>query len=172
VLSFTADEIWRHLPGERGESVFLATWYESLFTLDGKDAVSRDDWAKALEVRAEVSRHLEQARKAGAIGAGLDAEVDLYCEPGLYEALAKLGDELRFLLITSAARLHPAEAADKTAVGGELEGLQLTVTPSEHAKCVRCWHHRPDVGADDSHPELCGRCVENVDGTGEIRLFV
>ena len=172
VLSFTADEIWQHLPGERGDSVFLETWYEGLFRLSPTETFGADDWARALEVRAEVGRHLEQARKAGAIGAGLDAEVDLYCDAELNEGLAKLGDELRFLLITSDARVYPSAETGDDALAGEVGGLRVRVRPSEHAKCVRCWHHRPDVGADDNHPELCGRCVENVEGAGETRRYV
>jgi len=172
VLSFTADEIWQHLPGGRGESVFLTTWYQGLFNLGDSDALSREDWTKALAVRAEVSRELEQARKAGAIGSGLDAKVELYCDPDLAGVLSRLGDELRFLLITSAATVRPVEEAGGDAVGTDMEGLRLQVSPSEHDKCVRCWHHRADVGADARHPELCGRCVENVEGTGEARRFV
>ena len=171
ILSFTADEIWRHLPGQRGPSVFLATWYEDLLRL-GADSIGAADWSRMLSVRAEVSRHLEQARKVGAIGAGLDAEVDLYCDAELHDSLMKLGDELKFLFITSAVRLFPMAEAGDTAVGGELPGLKLAIKRSDHTKCVRCWHHSSDVGRDPDHPELCGRCVENVAGEGEVRRFV
>ena len=171
VLSFTADEIWRHLPGEREASVFLSAWYEGLFELEASDPVGRTGWAQLAAVRAEVSRHLEQARKAGAIRSSLDAEVDLYCDEALQAALARAGDELRFLLITSAARIHPVAAAGSDATATEIDGLRLVVAPSAHTKCVRCWHHRPDVGTSEAHPELCGRCVENVEGAGEMRRF-
>ncbi len=171
VLSFTAEEIWRHLPGERGNSVFLAVWYDGLFALDKDAATNHEDWDRLTAIRAEVSRHLEQARKAGAIRSSLDAEVALYCDADLLRTLNTIGDELRFLLITSEARSHPADEAPEDVSVTDLDGLRLTVSPSAATKCVRCWHHRPDVGVDAGHPELCGRCVENVEGAGESRRF-
>jgi isoleucyl-tRNA synthetase len=171
ILSYTTEEIWRHVPGERGESVFLEQWYGGLFALDDDDPFDRGFWERVIAVRTAVGKHLEQARKAGAIGSSLDAEVDLYCDEGLYDLLGKLGDELRFGLITSQARLHPSSETSGDAVETEVDALKLVMSPSDHAKCVRCWHHRADVGADESHPELCGRCVENVAGEGEIRRY-
>jgi isoleucyl-tRNA synthetase len=171
ILSFTADEIWQHVPGKRSESVFLETWYEGLFVLDPQDRLDRGFWERVLAVRVAIARHLEAGRKAGVIGSSLDAEVDLYCEEKRFDILARLEDELRFVLITSYARVHPLSQRPADAAATELEGLAVRVTPSEHAKCVRCWHHREDVGADPDHPELCGRCVENVMGTGETRRF-
>lgn len=85
--------------------------------------------------------------------------------------LAPLADELRFLLITSYARIHPLEHRPADAHDTELPGLAVTVTPSAHAKCTRCWHHRADVGAHPEHPDLCGRCVTNIAGDGENRRF-
>jgi len=171
ILSFTADEIWQHVPGKRSESVFLETWYEGLFVLDPQDRLDRGFWERVLAVRVAIAPHLEAGRKAGVIGSSLDAEVDLYCEEKRFDILARLEDELRFVLITSYARVHPLSQRPADAAATELEGLAVRVTPSEHAKCVRCWHHREDVGADPDHPELCGRCVENVMGTGETRRF-
>jgi isoleucyl-tRNA synthetase len=80
---------------------------------------------------------------------------------------------LRFVLITSYARVHDIAARPDAAVKADVPGLQLwlRVTPSAHAKCVRCWHHREDVGGNPEHPELCGRCVENVAGEGEQRRY-
>src|SRR5690606_19153015 len=111
-------------------------------------------------------------RVAGDIGSSLDAEVDLYCDDRLLAALAPLDDELRFVLITSYARVHPsadrpAGAAEATLDGGE--PFWIAAAPSTHAKCVRCWHHRADVGAQAAHPALCARCVENIAGDGETR---
>ena len=174
VLSFTADEIWEHLPGERRGpvrgSVFTAEWYDGLAPLDDDfgDAV----WERVLEVRAAVSRHLEPLRNEKVIGANLDAEIDLYAPEPLRTELERLGDELRFILITSEVRVHPAEAAPAEAAEAVLEDgtrLRIAAAASAHAKCPRCWHRRPDVGADSRHPELCGRCVENVEGGGETR---
>jgi isoleucyl-tRNA synthetase len=171
ILSFTADEIWQHLPGERAESVFLESWYRSLFALDPQDRFDRGFWQRVLAVRVAVAPPLEAARKAGAIGSSLDAEADLYADEGTRDVLARLGDELRFVLITSDARVHPLAERPADAVASELAGLSVRVAPSAHAKCVRCWHHREDVGVDAEHPELCGRCVENVAGAGETRRF-
>ncbi len=109
ILSFTADEIWQHLPGERADSVFLETWYQGLFALDPDDPFDRELWDDVLDVRINVSKHLEEARKRGDIGSSLDAELDLYCEPELAAELEKLEDELRFALITSYARVHSAD---------------------------------------------------------------
>ncbi len=172
ILSFTSEEIWGHIPGQRGDSVFLETWYE--LPEVGDDELGEAFWAQVLEVRQVVKKELEQLRVAGGIGGSLDAEVDLYCGSELKAQLEKLGDELRFVLITSAARIHGTTVVADDAVHFELEShdeLWVAVAPSEHPKCVRCWHHREDVGANADHPELCGRCVENVVGSGEQRRF-
>ena len=171
VLSFTADEIWGFIPGERDRTVFTATWYDGLFALGDSDPFGRAFWEQVLAARISIGPALEAARKADRIGSGLDAELDLYCDDDLYAALGRLGDELRFLLITSEVRLHPIAEKPDTATDTDMAGLAVRVTPSKHTKCVRCWHHRPDVGRHPEHPELCGRCVENVAGAGEVRRF-
>ncbi len=174
ILSFTADELWEHMPGTRNESVFLNTWYalpEAGPTAD----MDMGFWARVIEVREAVAKELEQLRVAGGIGASLDAEVDLYCGREIHDLLARLGEELRFVLITSEARVHLVETPpDGEAVHYTLstnDEVWVKVAPSEQAKCVRCWHHRPDVGAHAAHPQLCGRCVENVEGAGEQRQY-
>ncbi len=172
VLSFTAEEIWQHLPGERSETVFTATWYEGLFALTGDDGLDRSFWDQAIAARVAVGPALEAARKADRIGSSLDAELDLYCDERLNALLAQPGDELRFLLIVSNVRLHPIAERPDTAVDTEIPGLAVRVNASPHPKCVRCWHHRPDVGTHAEHPELCGRCVENVEGEGERRALI
>ena len=119
-------------------------------------------------------KELEKLRDAGAIGAPLDAEVDVYCVPAEFERFNALGDELRFFLITSAARMHRVSAAPEGAVqaaGAAREGVWIAVKPTAAAKCVRCWHRLPDVGSHPEHPELCARCVVNVAGSGERRRF-
>lgn len=171
ILSFTAEEIWQHLPGERPDSVFLETWYQGLFALDPDAPFDRGLWDQVLAVRVNVSKHLEEARKTGAIGSSLDAELDLYCGPDLAATLAQLEDELRFIFITSYARIHPLEDRPADARDTDLPGLVVKVIPSAYAKCVRCWHHREDVGTDPNHPDLCGRCVINVGGDGGARRF-
>ena len=91
ILSFTADEIWPHIPGERGESVFLETWYEGLFALDDGDRFDRNFWNRVIEVREAVGKRLEQLRADGVIGSSLDAEVDLYCSPELLQLAREAG---------------------------------------------------------------------------------
>jgi isoleucyl-tRNA synthetase len=169
ILSFTSEEIWRHLPGGRAESVFLATWYGSLFPLDEASAMNREFWDFVLKVREAVGKELEVLRIRNEIGSSLDAEVELYCAPEILGCLALLDDELRFALITSYATALPEspERADKLPT--EIEGLELRLCASDQPKCVRCWHHRHDVGVHAEHPGLCGRCVENVEGAGETR---
>lgn len=172
ILSFTAEEIWANIPGKRAESVFLATWHR--FPAVKEEEFGAEFWSEVLEVREAVKKELERLRVAGGIGGSLDAEVDLFCGRELHDRLAKLGDELRFVLITSYARVHNTtvvpEEAKHYALGNNDE-VWVQVSASEHAKCVRCWHHREDVGANAEHPELCGRCVENVAGDGEQRRF-
>ncbi|HDK37555.1 MAG TPA: isoleucine--tRNA ligase, partial [Thiolapillus brandeum] len=153
ILSFTAHEAWEHIPGQRGESVFLETWYEDLFGLDGKGELDEADWQCILEARSAVSGQLEGMRKNGDIGSSLDAEVTLYCDGELNHSLAKLGDELRFILITSYASLKSLSERTDAAVDAELEGLAIEAVASNHPKCVRCWHHREDVGSNPKHPK-------------------
>ncbi|MCW8956278.1 MAG: isoleucine--tRNA ligase [Gammaproteobacteria bacterium] len=174
ILSFTAEEIWQQIPGNHGDTIFTETWYTKLFNLDDSDAMNFDFWAQAQETRTLVSKQLEALRVAGDIGSSLDAEVDLFCSPGLYQALNRLQDELRFVLITSYARIHPIEQADASAITMSTESgetLAIRTRASEHGKCVRCWHHREDLGKHSEHPELCGRCVDNVTGSGEKREY-
>ncbi|ODB94996.1 isoleucine--tRNA ligase [Candidatus Thiodiazotropha endoloripes] len=169
ILSFTADEIWQSIPGERSESVFLETWYEGLYALDQDDRFNADYWQQIINLREAVSKAMESFRAEG--NSSLDADVTIYANDELIDALAQLEDELRFVLITSDARALPmAQKPDQVELDETL-GVGVQVTASAHAKCVRCWHHREDVGSHAEHPELCGRCVENVSGTGEPRRF-
>ena len=171
ILSFTADEIWRQIPGERGETILTETWYMGLFALDADDRFDRSFWERVTAVRAAVGKQLEQLRIDGDIGSSLDAEVDVYCDDALLELLGRLGDEFRFVLISSYARVHPLAEKPGDALNTDVEGLAALVTASEKAKCARCWHHREDVGTDERHPEICGRCVENIETDGESRHY-
>ena len=171
IISYTADEIWQYLPGERSESVFLETWYQGLAKLDGDSVLNREFWQKIMAVRAAVGKELEKSRAKGDIGSSLNAEIELYCNAGFFDALSRLSDELRFIFITSNASVMAEQDAPEEAIQTEIDGVKLKVVVSEHEKCVRCWHQRPDVGKTAEHPELCGRCVENVAGDGEHRQY-
>src|SRR5260221_6762249 len=178
ILSFTAEEIWGQLPRPRHESVFLATWY-ALPAAAAPSAGSGGegaaiDWAALMALRSDVARELERLRVGAEIGAPLQAELDVYCTEAQYPRFQALGDELRFLMITSQARVQRAAAAPAGAVEATLVpggGVWISVRRTTAAKCVRCWHHREDVGQVPAHPELCARCVGNVTGPGEIRRY-
>jgi isoleucyl-tRNA synthetase len=169
VLTFTAEEVWRHMPGKRSDSVFLEQWH-ALPALPER-ALDMAFWNEVIAVRQTVAKELEKLRVAGNIGSGLDAEVDLYGDDSWQERLRRLGDELRFVFITSYARVHGLDEKTSGAVETEIKGLYVRVAPSSYPKCIRCWHHREDVGANQEHPQICGRCVQNVTGPGETRSY-
>jgi isoleucyl-tRNA synthetase len=171
ILSFTSDEAWEFLPKTaREESIFMATAWQGLRRLPADAAITAADWEHLLEAREAMGPALEELRRNEAIGSGLDAEVVLYADGTLRTSLQKMGDELRFVFITSEATVLPLSDAPVEAMSAESGALRVLVAPSAHEKCVRCWHRRRDVGSSTEHPQLCGRCVENVVGAGEIRL--
>ena len=175
VLSFTSDEIWQHLKtvhgDDRSDNVFTETYVDTLFAIDNDAAISKADWQSIQSVRSGVSKSLETLRAAGTIGAALEASVTVYASDKLGTALAKLGDELRFVFITSTATVLPLDGkpAEAEVITVDGESFAVAATTANGEKCVRCWHRREDVGANASHPELCGRCVSNIDDNGEQR---
>lgn len=171
VLSFTADEIWQNIPGERSESVFLSDFAASLDLLPESEEFSDAFWQQVMLVKSAVNKELEARRAAKEVGSGLSAEVDLYCDEKLAKLLSRLGEELRFVLIVSRASIAALDEAPPEAAVSELASLKLAIRASGHDKCERCWHHREDVGTVASHPSLCQRCVDNVEGDGEQRSF-
>ncbi|MGE0310367.1 MAG: isoleucine--tRNA ligase [Lautropia sp.] len=168
ILSFTADEAWavfapaRHAAHGTIQAEVLHT-FEPLFDAD-PDGAQREAlearWTHIRAARAEVQKTLESLREAGTIGSSLQAEIEIAASGARHDALAFLGDDLRFAMITSAATLTRAPDA---------EHERVDARPSAHPKCERCWHLRADVGSDPSRPGLCGRCVANLDGDGEAR---
>ncbi|HDU8648230.1 isoleucine--tRNA ligase [Morganella morganii] len=171
IMSFTADEIWNVMPGKRPQYVFTEEWYDGMFGLNAQDSMNDDYWATLLAVRGEVNKVLEQARADKLIGGSLEAAVTLYADDALAVQLNRLGNELRFVLLTSQADVKPLSAAPESAVNSELDGLRIGFGKAEGSKCPRCWHYATDIGQDSEHPELCGRCVTNVAGNGEERKF-
>jgi isoleucyl-tRNA synthetase len=170
ILSFTADEIIEVLPGNNPESAMLTTWYDGLFEMAEDDQFGRAYWERILDVKQAVNKCLEDARNEKLVKGSLAAEVTLYADEALTADLNRLGDELRFVLITSTAAIEPLANAG-AAANTQVEGLKVVVKASEHAKCGRCWHHREDVGTHAGHDDLCGRCIDNVEGEGEQRHF-
>jgi isoleucyl-tRNA synthetase len=157
------------MPGQRDASVFLVEWYD-LPQLNAAKGFQRADWDAIMEVKEAINKMLETSRSEGLIRGSLDAEIVLYADDHYMQALEKLGDELRFVTITSTASLLPmAQSGD--AAQSSLTGLNVAICRSDATKCVRCWHHMGDVGSVEAHPDLCARCVDNVAGTGEIRSY-
>jgi len=169
ILSFTADEIWMEIPGNREESIFFDTWYDYLSTVKLTKANSQL-WETVVSVRTHVNKELEKARAAHVIGSGLEADVVLYVNSELDEKLRQLQDELKFIFITSSSTLLPIEGG-QNAVETDIPGLKLEVKASPYEKCVRCWHHCENIGSSEQYRDLCERCISNVSGAGEIRKF-
>ncbi|MCL7767293.1 isoleucine--tRNA ligase [Pasteurella multocida] len=165
VLSFTADEIWQYIPGERGEFVFTEEFYNGLFALDANEQMNDAYWQQVITLRNEVNRVLEQARNDKIIGAALEAELTIYANDIYAPLLAKLQNELRFVLLTSKAEVKPL--ADADVAEGEVKGFAVKVVRSANHKCPRCWHYSDSKDAES----LCSRCDENVNGQGEVRQF-
>jgi len=179
VLSFTAEEIWDVLPTavdaqgndiEREKSVLLAEWYE----LPAVNNLTLDDayWREIMAVKTAVNKVLEEARSEKTVGSSLAADVTLYADEALKAQLEKLGEELRFVTITSKAEVETLASADEsTTQKTDVAGLRLSLAASTADKCERCWHHNVTVGLHPEHATLCGRCVTNIAGDGEVRHF-
>ncbi|HZV97525.1 MAG TPA: isoleucine--tRNA ligase [Methylophilaceae bacterium] len=159
ILSFTADEIWQTLGLSEQSTVFEELWYE--LPAHGLSETEIKSWQDVIGVRAVANKRIEEKREQGLVGSSLQSELDIYANGEIYQSLARLADDLRFVLITSRASVHQIAGDD----------MRVEVSPSEHAKCDRCWHYRADVGADPAHPHICSRCVSNLFGAGEPRRF-
>jgi len=172
IMSFTADEIWGFMPGKRAQYVFTEEWYDGLFGLAEGEPMNDAFWAELLKVRGEVNKVLEQARADKRLGGSLEAAVTLYADSELAARLNSLQDELRFVLLTSAASVAPLAEAPADAQASELlKGLKIAFSTAPGEKCPRCWHYTTDIGLVAEHADICGRCVSNVAGDGEKRNF-
>ena len=171
ILSFTSEEIWGHMAGQREASVLFATRYDTLDTIPNNEKADAD-WDSVIAIRNEVSKQIEVLRVDGKIGSALDANVVLFVDQTQAQLLEPLENELRFILMTSEASFTSIDQATSDAVESDIAGLKILVSPVSYEKCVRCWHRRPDIGSHSEHPELCGRCISNVDGGGELRFHV
>lgn len=169
ILSFTSEEIWKHMSDGREESVFLSRWFNQFPSMEKRH--DHIDWSELMTVRNEVNKVLEKHRQAGKIRSALEAEVVLYADKNLYQKLKPLDDELRFFLITSGARFETEDMKTTSAEVADELNLFIDVIVSENEKCERCWQRRPEVGLSDEHPTLCQRCEDNVFGLGEVRRY-
>ncbi|KGK57191.1 isoleucine--tRNA ligase [Xanthomonas cannabis pv. phaseoli] len=161
VLTFTAEELWAYLPGEHVGNVLFATWYDGLAPLPADAALTGADLDKLLALREQVAKVLEPMRANGAIGAALEAEITVAADAQTAARWQPLADELRFLFISG----------DVTVTAASTDDIFVSAQPTTKAKCVRCWHHQASVGSDPRHPELCSRCVSNIEGPGEVRRW-
>jgi isoleucyl-tRNA synthetase len=158
ILSFTANEIWQTLGLDAERTVFEDVWYKL-----PKHAMTAEQikaWETIIGLRGQAAKEIELLRGTGQVGSSLQAELEFYVTKDSYEALNSLADDLHFVMITSSAKVYKVVAESQQ---------KITVKPSTHVKCDRCWHYRADVGADSLHPQICGRCVRNLFGTGEFR---
>ena len=174
ILSYTAQEVWEVMPGKRDDFVFTATWFDhpQLQRLDENSKFNSAYWERILAFRDEVNRAIEQARNEGTIGGSLEAEVKVYAQGQLAQDLKELGEEVRFVLITSKVSLVEADApSDVFSATLSEQKVGIQVTKSQSQKCERCWHYEESVGQDQEHPTLCSRCVENILRLGEKRFF-
>ncbi|WP_101097535.1 isoleucine--tRNA ligase, partial [Xanthomonas citri] len=161
VLSFTAEELWGYLPGKHVDNVLFATWYDGLAPLPADAALTGADFDKLLVLREQVAKVLEPMRANGAIGAALEAEITVAADAQTAARWQPLADELRFLFISG----------DVTVTAASTDDIFVSAQPTTKAKCVRCWHHQASVGSDPRHPDLCSRCVSNIEGPGEQRRW-
>ncbi|MFQ1017941.1 isoleucine--tRNA ligase [Gilliamella sp. BG7] len=169
ILSFTADEIWQYLPiADKQEFVFEDEWYTALFTLPESEALNSEYWAQILAIRSEVNKVLEQGRNDKVIGGALEAAVTLYADKDIAATLAKLENELRFVLLTSQASVKPLQEAPENVVQSDIQGLKIELAKAQGDKCPRCWHYTVD---NEPTSHLCKRCEENIHGKGEVRHF-
>ncbi|NTS76702.1 isoleucine--tRNA ligase [Catenovulum sp. SM1970] len=174
ICSFTADEIWQELKAmdQSGEEfVFTQFWYDGLFGLDENAKMNDAFWSKVMTVKAEVNRVVEQARRDKVIGATLEADVTVYLSEDLHQVITQLGDELRFVLLTSKAQVALLADAPADATATDLDEVKVVLAKTAGEKCERCWHYSEDVGSHAGHETICGRCVTNIDGEGESRSF-
>ena len=158
------------MPGDRDEFVFTSTWYDGLQELDESSKFNSAFWNRILAFRNEANRAIETARNNQVVGGSLEAELNIYVKGDLASDLKLLGDELRFVLITSRSRC--LRDAPEGAFKAEGMDCAFTVEKSKAHKCERCWHYESDVDANPEYPGLCKRCIENIStDDGEIRRF-
>ncbi len=182
ILVFTSEEIWQNIPAlehdkHNADTVFMTVWYE----LDNKEMLydtnfSLGYWDKIISIRDTVNKQLELMRANGTLGSALQAEVSIYADQEHYTLLEQLKQELRFVLITSKAEIILLEAdsasqAQLSLIKTDMDGIKLLINKSEQPKCTRCWHYCADVGLNQEYKEVCERCIENVFGEGETRLY-
>lgn len=171
ILFFTSDEIWQELRPNKEDELLFQTWYQGLSTLPDNEVLNASYWNNMQKIKSCVDKSIETLRKNNDVGSSLDVQTTLYAEPKLFEQLSLLGDELRFVFITSYAHLKPIKKAPKN-VAESLEGLKIISMPCPFNRCERSWHRREEVGTNPQYPDLDSRSILNAYGEGESRYFV
>ena len=172
ILSFTAEEIWENIPGDRSPTIFTEKWMDLAKHCEVTPSISAQSWSDMLAMRSAINKIIEQSRKTGLIGSALEANVTLYVSDTCAQTLSAFESELKFILITSKAGVKKEAERSEAACETEIEGLWVQVAPMPAAKCVRCWHRAEDIGENETHPDLCGRCIDNIaPGQGEVRVI-
>jgi isoleucyl-tRNA synthetase len=160
ILSYTSEEIWQLCPSllEQEESVFLSNFSDNNEETSMK--IDSSEWKRIFEIKDIVNQSIEQMRNDNALKGSLDAIVNIEANVEDFKILEKLGEELHFLFISSEASITQGKE------------LKINITSSKNQKCSRCWHRDSTIGNVENHPEICGRCVENIEKDGEQRSFV
>lgn len=173
ILSFTADEVWKYIPGKRSKYVFTEEWYNSLFKIDQYRLITSDDWRVFFNIRDKINKAIEQARVDDVIKGSLEADVILYIDSRLAKRLRLLGNELAFGLLISSIVIKDCEYI-KTTKGKKLDHdvtLKITLTKSQGIKCLRCWNYTFDINQHQDYCNVCSRCLHNIIGSGENRKY-
>jgi isoleucyl-tRNA synthetase len=158
-LSFTAEEAWKifaHNTNSK-DTIFTEEFHTLPSIQDGAALITK--WQRIREMRSDITKAIEHEREAGHVGSSLQAEIHIQASTSDAQLLKSLGDDLKFITITSSATVEEANVTE----------ISVSVKSSSHQKCGRCWHYRDDVGHDSQHPDLCGRCTTNLFGSGEKR---
>ncbi|VFP78821.1 Isoleucine--tRNA ligase [Candidatus Erwinia haradaeae] len=173
IISFTADELWGYLPGKRTKYVFTEEWFTDLFSLNDQESMNNEYWDTIFKVRSEVNKAIEQARFEKKIGSALETKILLYTHEPLTSMLTRLREELRFIFLSSSSEVLHLDDAPRDAYQSDMiKDLKVVVHKASGRKCLRCWHHTPDVGLNSKYFDLCERCITNIKGDGEERQFV
>ena len=160
ILSYTAEEIWQTSDrlNDQEKSVFLSNF--DTFEIESKSSINQSEWKRIFEIKDAVNQSIEEMRNDNKLKGSLDSVVNIQATPNDFQILNKLGDELHFLFISSEAKVKEGNT------------FKIKVTTSKNAKCVRCWHRDLSVGSIQEHPELCNRCIDNIENDGEQRKSV
>ncbi|MCV2525863.1 MAG: isoleucine--tRNA ligase [Candidatus Lightella neohaematopini] len=173
IISFTADEIWQFLPGDRSNSIFTEELYDKLVPLNNNNLLNNRFWKKIILIRNEVNKVIEQAKINKIINNSLEANIILYVESKLLKELNKLNNELKFVFIVSKILVFPYHKADHNAIKSKnINKLKINIFRSKDKKCQRCWHYDSSVGLSIMYPSICSRCIININENGEVRKFV